>query len=288
MNGIIAGLSSMLGWGISDFLATKSSRRFGHLMTFFWTQVFGLLFILFYLPIKMPEIELSVIYSNLIYLIPIIIFDFIAYLSFYNGLEKGLLSLVSPISSSWVTITVLLSVIILGETLKVYQLLAIILIIIGILLVSIDSNNLLASVKKMVFVPEARSGLIAMFGWGFGNFLLTPVSQSLGWFWVVVLTRIFMIIFLIFYMLIIKKSFKINVQDSSFPLLLLMSLIDVAAYCLYCIGVSEEYTAIIAPIVASSPLVAVILARIFLKERIRGSQTAGIIVILLGLILIST
>jgi drug/metabolite transporter (DMT)-like permease len=96
-----------------------------------------------------------------------------------------------------------------------------------------------------------------------------------------------MIIFLTFYILITKKSFKINVQDSSFSLLLLMSLVSVAAYSLYCIGVSEEYTAIVAPIIASSPLVAVVLARIFLKERIRPSQTAGIIVILLGLILIS-
>ena len=39
--GILAGLLSMLGWGVADFLAAKSSRKIGFILTLFFIQIIG-------------------------------------------------------------------------------------------------------------------------------------------------------------------------------------------------------------------------------------------------------
>jgi hypothetical protein len=43
--GIIAGLMSVLGWGVADFFAAKSSRNIGVFKTLLFSQFLGLLVI---------------------------------------------------------------------------------------------------------------------------------------------------------------------------------------------------------------------------------------------------
>jgi len=45
---IVGGLVGMLGYGVSDFIAKKSIDKIGNLKTLFYTQLFGVLFLLFY------------------------------------------------------------------------------------------------------------------------------------------------------------------------------------------------------------------------------------------------
>lgn len=284
--GIFSGLLSMLGWGISDFLAAKSSRKVGYLITYFWTQLFAFSIALIYLLIKLPTLSISNILQFLVFLLPAGFLYMVGTLSFYKGFTKGQVSLVSPIGASWAMITVILSIIFLKEVLKTNQIVAIILIIFGVILVSVNLKELLR-IKKFALLGGIKEGLIAMLAWGISLFLIVLPSKTFGWFLPVFALKFFGILFIVIYATLIKQPLKIKFQLSLLALFFLIGFSDMIAFFGYSFGVEGEYASIIAPVAASFPLVTIILARIFLKERIVLNQAFGVAGIIVGLILIS-
>lgn len=276
----------MFGWGTSDFLAAKSSRRIGYLLTYFWSQLVALLIALIYFWIKFPTLNINEIPQYLILLLPAGFLYLVGALAFYKGLTGGKVSLVSPLGASWAMITVILSVIILEEVLQTNQIIAIILIIFGIILVSINLKEILKT-KRLALLGGIKEGLIAMLTWGISLFLMVPASKALGWFLPVLAFKFFGLLFFIFYTAFSRKSLKIDFKTSLLILLFFTGFLDMVAFFGYSFGVEGEYASIIAPIAASYPLATVILARIFLKERIVLNQAFGIIGIIAGLVLIS-
>lgn len=284
--GILSGILSMLGWGTADFLGAESSRKIGNVLTLFWMQIVGFVVAFVYFLINFSSFNLKDVQRFLPLLVIICFLQTIAYLAYYKGLKEGQVSLVTPIGASWAMITVILSVIFLKEILQRNQIIAIILIIFGITLASINIKELL-KIKKFSVFRGTKEGLIAMLGWGVSLFLIVFPSKTLGWFLPVFLFRLFAILFLTFYIFISKKSFKINPQPSLLGLLLSIGLLDIGAFFAYSFGVSGEYTSIVAPIAASFPLVTILLAKVFLRERIAPNQIFGIAGIVAGLISIS-
>jgi drug/metabolite transporter (DMT)-like permease len=57
--GIISGLISMFGWGTSDFLTTKSTRKIGSVLTFFWTQLTSFFIALIYFVFNFQKIIIT-------------------------------------------------------------------------------------------------------------------------------------------------------------------------------------------------------------------------------------
>jgi len=276
----------MFGWGTSDFLAAKSSRRIGYLLTYFWTQLVAFLIALIYFWIKLPTLNINNIPQYLIFLLPAGFLFLVGTLAFYKGLTEGQVSLVSPIGASWAMITVVLSVVFFKEVLQTNQIVAIILIISGIILVSVNLKELL-KIKRLTLLGGIKEGLIAMLAWGISLFLMVPVSKALGWFLPVFALKLFGLLFLVIYTMFSKKSLKIDLQIPLLILLFLIGFLDIIAFFAYSFGVEREYASIVAPVAASFPLVTIILARIFLKEKIVFNQALGIAGVIAGLILIS-
>jgi drug/metabolite transporter (DMT)-like permease len=284
--GIILGLLSMFGWGTSDFLAAKVSRKTGYLVAYFWTQLVAFFIALIYFLIKLPTFDINNIIQSLVFLLPAGFFFMVGTLSFYKGFTSGQVSLVSPIGSSWIVITVFLSVIFFKEVLLINQIIAIVLIIIGIILLSVNIKELL-KIKKLSLLGGIKEGFIAMLAWGMCFFLIIPASKTLGWFLPVFALKSFGILFLIIYIMISKKSLKFSFQPSFLVLFFLIGLLDIIAFFSYSFGVGIENVPVVASISASFPLVTMILARIFFKEKLAFNQIIGIIGVIAGLILIS-
>jgi drug/metabolite transporter (DMT)-like permease len=283
--GILPGLIAMFGWGVVDFLSVKSSRKIGSILTFFWMQIVGFLIALIYLIFNFQKLYVIDI-SKLVLIIIISAFLFtIGTFTFYKGLIIGQASLVTPIMGSWAMITAILSIIFLNEILKTNQILAIIFIICGIILVSTNIKEALKN--KLSFFIGAKEGIISMFSYGVAAFLLAFAVKSLGWFLPGIICRLFILIFIILYAFINKQSLRARFQPSVWNLILPIAFLDIIAFFAYSIGVSSECASIVAPIAASSPLVTIILARIFLKEKLVSNQIVGIFLALLGLVLIS-
>jgi len=286
MPGIISGLISMFGWGTSDFLAAKSCRKIGFVLTFFWAQLISFLIALLYFIFNFRTFDFNSVPK---FFVVIIIYGFlftISALAFYKSLSIGKVSLVGPITASWAMITILLSVLFLKEELKTNQIAAIILIIVGVILISSDLKEFFQK-NKLIFLIGTKEAIIAMFGFGVALFLLALVIKSLGWFLPGFLSRLFILIFLILYFIFKKQPMKIGFGPTNWIMIIVIGFLDIIAFFAYSIGVSTEYASIIAPIAASSPLITTILAQVFLKERIALSQIFGIIITISGIILIS-
>lgn len=283
---ILPGIFSMLFWGIAIYLAATVSRKIGNVLTLFWMQLFGLAAGIPYFLRNIHVFHYSLIPTLLPVLIFIALFQIIAYLAFYRGMEKGLVSLVSPLGSTWSLVTAILGVIVYHEILKTHQILAITSIIIGILIISVNLKSIFQT-KKIELLTGVREGILSMFGWGVAWFLTVIPTRNLGWFLPAFLFRIILIIMLAVYIALQKQPFV--PQKSHFPLLPLLTigLFDMLAFMSLSIGISQTNSSIIAPIASANTIVVIGLAVIFLKEKLKFNQMIGIIGILIGIILIS-
>src|SRR3989344_6565231 len=286
--GIIAGLLSMLGWGLSDFLGAVFSRKISYLLTIFWMQIAGFSFALIYFFINFSSLTSDI--TNILKFAPILavcgFLNAAGYLAFFKVFKNGQISLVSPIGGSAILITVIFSLIFLNENPQSNQIMAIILIISGIVLISIDIKELF-KIKKLNILPGVKEGLVAMFCWGILIFLLTIPSRTMGWFLTVFISRLFTVLFLFFAIIIKKQEFKVNLRPPFLILLLTAGLLDVISFFAYTIGIRGESVFIVAPIATSYPIITIILAKIFLKEKFVFNQILGIISVIAGLVLVS-
>ncbi len=284
--GIFNGLLTMLFWGVAIFLAAIVSRKIGNILTLFWMQFFGIVVGLIYFLLNVHSLPISSSFHLVPVLSAIAILQVVAYLAFYKGLEKGQVSLVSPIGASWSLITAILSIIFFKEVLKTNQLLAIPIILGGIIIISINFKDFLKR-KDFKLLAGVKEGLISIFGWGISLFLLIPVSKELGWFLPAFLFRTGILVLLSAYFITSKKPFVLKTIKFPWLLLFLIGLFDIFAFFAYSLGVSSAYGSIVAPISSSNTLVTILLGVFILKEKIDLRRLIGIGAIVFGLILIS-
>lgn len=280
------GLATMSFWGVAIFFEAIANRKFENVVVLFWMQLFGFLFGVIYFVYSFHSFNFSLVYQYLPNLIAIAILQMIAYLSFYKGLAKAQVSLVSSIAASWGLLTAILGVIFLKEVLKINQILAIIFIIVGIILVSVNIKDLLDN-KKIKLLVGVKEGLIAMLSWGVSLFLLASLTKVIGWFLPVFVFRFLLLLFLSTYILLLKKTFVPKKTKFPLGLFLAIGVFDIAGFFTFSLGTSGAYASIVAPIGSAYTLVTIILAKIFLKEKIKINQMIGIAGIIVGLILIS-
>lgn len=138
--GILFGTSALIGWGLADFCVALATRKISVLRTLFWGQAVSgaILTVVALIWFDIPAI--SVMDSGILLFIGLL--ATVAYLGFYKGIETGKLALVSPVAASWAMITVVLSILFLGESLNPTQTAGISLVISGTVLTAFKWNNL--------------------------------------------------------------------------------------------------------------------------------------------------
>ena len=280
--GIIFGIIAMISWGTADFFVVKAVRKISVFKTFVWSQIIGIIlfFLIFSLFFKFPVMPYNII-------IMILITGFlgvIAYLAFYKGLQIGKVSIVSPIAASWSVITVILCLVLLKEKLTNIQSFGISLAIIGAVLVSFKSHDLLKLRIKNIAVG-VKYALIALFGWGFYMFLIGVLVDKLGWFLPVFFIKAVAVFYLLSYSGVSKQDIKF--PKNVYFFIVLIGVLETIAFLSYGMGINYEYNSIVAPIGAAFPMVTIILARIFLKEKLEINQKIGVISVLASLVLLS-
>jgi len=284
--GILAGLLSMVCWGTAIFLAALASRKFGNFLTLFWMQLFGFLVGAVFFIFNFKSFAYSSITQSIPLLLIVAMLQVIAYLAFYKGLEKAQVSLVSPIGAAWGLVTAVLGVIFFKEILTGSQIFSIGLIAAGIILLSINFNDLI-KLKKINLFIGVKEGLIAMMGWGVSLFLLVFATKDLGWFLPAFIFRFFLLLLLTGFIFYTHQSFIPKSRKFPLKLLLLIGVFDIGGFFSYSLGISATSASIVAPIGSAFALVTVLLARIFLKENIDKNKIIGILSIIGGLVLIS-
>jgi len=280
--GILFGIIAMLSWGVADFFAAKSVRKSGVFKTYFWIQaislaVYSLIFLLFF---EFPAISLMTFAL-------IVICAFIGIttvMSFYKGLQVGIVSIISPIAASYAVVTVILSLIFLNETITAFHAIGITFVIFGAILASFKFHDLIRLKVKNV-AAGVKYAVFAMLGWGVLMVLVDVLVSGLGWFFPILFIVTVEICYLLIYSGITKKSISFPKNIALF--VILAGILEVIAFLSFGFSITSENVAIVAPIISAFPAITIILARIFFKEILELNQKIGIAAVLMGLVLLS-
>lgn len=262
-------------------MAARAVRRSNPLTVVTWSQVIGLLpyfpALLVVGDYRLPSPStLGVVFAASLVVTA-------AYLALYKGLRVGKVSLVTPISACWALVTVMITSVLLGEPLTQVQTLAVGLAVVG---------GASASFRWGDFAPDIRraaSGvqyaLAAMLAFGAYYVFLDVLVSELGWFLPILFVRVVMVAILV------ASSFAarggVARPTGVGRLVLLAGLLDFAAFLFYSVGIYVEYSAIVAPISAASPVVTIVLARLLLGERLEANQKIGIAAVMAAVMLMS-
>jgi len=130
-------------------------------------------------------------------------------------------------------------------------------------------------------------GLAAALGWGFSDFTAALVSRRIGSFVTVVVSQVTSVVLLLGLVAIVGPSFD-GLSPGSVGLLVLNGVMLAVAYVIFYRALAIGPVGLVSPIVAAYGGVAVLLAIVFLDERLSASRLVGTAVTVLGVILTST
>ncbi len=282
--GILFGIIAMVSWGIVDFFIKKLTKQIGTYHTVLYRSFFSAIVLLIASLYFTRTIFTS--RSSLLILIIIGFTGYLAYIFYVRGIEVGHVSIISPVAHSSAIITVLLSLVFFKESLNIIQIMALVLIIAGVVLVSFKYSEF--KKEKHRFVKGFIWALAAVVGWGVTFFLWKiPLSDTSPF---VVAFYIESLIFIFAFISSVPLKEKIIsplINKKIWLFVLSAGIITALGSLTYTIGINLEYVSLVAPIAAASPFIAVIMAYLFLKEKLELNQIIAVALIIIGLITIA-
>ncbi len=281
------GLIVMFLWGLGSFIQSKIAKEIGTLKMLFIANLLTLtttLLLLFFYEININWITFLLLFFSGLFLV-------LGIYSFYKGVEIGEISVVAPISGAYSIITVMLSVIFLNETVSAMKWMAIIIMLLGISLISIDFGKLGKSKKGL------REAFLSMFFQGFAFFILGMATKGIAFFgYKAMITDVYTVFIIsalintmFFYLLIFSQKGVPKKKDFSIRTVVVLgltSIIFMAAWIIFNLGLKKSSLTLHVPISSLSPMITVLLAVLFMKEKLRFSQIIGIVVTMVGVFLI--
>ena len=278
---ILIGIAGMFGWGIYDFLGGVYTKQIGPFKSFFWSQLVGFLsviLLLFIFPLFLNIPVLAVI------LLPIAAILYSAgYLFFFKGFEIGNVSIVAATMNLWAVFTMLFAYLFMGQRLSPIQTLGVFMIISGVTLASLNWSD----IRKQRFqlssgVKETVAG--AFFFGVFWN-VSEIITEEIGWLFTTLFVKLGIILFLLLFSLIIKRELALaEVATKTRWMVVLMGIIEAGAVAIVNYGLTIGDAILITPIASALSIVTIILAIIFLKDKITKLQGLGILTAIAGIV----
>lgn len=275
--GVIFGLLAALGWGSGDFLISRATRRLGPTQAMFYIQLVGIVAMAALLlarrdvPPADPRAWAIGIAANL--------FNLGGTLLLYRAFAVGTLAIVSPIAASFAVITIPLALLA-GERPGPLSLAGSALVVAGVVVVSRGHG---AAAGPPRGVPEAigAAGCIGFYFW-----LVGQATPLLGIAWPVMIGRVLLMLVALA-LLLARRERPAALSGQLWLTVAVASLLDTGAFLAYNLGVASGYVSIVSALASIFSAVTVLLAWVFLRERLYASQWAGVAGLLVGVLLVS-
>lgn len=287
--GALYGLGAALMWGLTDVTATFAGRRIGSLRVLALSQILGFLVLVaiaLVLGVTLPEDPELIAVSLLVGLA-----GTGAYLSFFTALRIGPLSVVSPITAAYGGLTVVLAVLLRGETLTGNQAIGAAVATVGIVLTGIVFDGGMRGVRivgRGVVLAFIALVLFAVMTIG----LAGPIGEA-GWLPIILVSRVANVVASTV-LLVVGLGLRPRVlgplieaplpaMRHAFVLGGVAGLLDAVGLVVFAIGLERAETWLVGLTSSFGPAVAVIVAVGALHERPRSTQWAGLGAIGVGL-----
>lgn len=273
---LACGLLTATGFGTADFIAKLTTSKIGFLRTALFMQVIGSFLVLPFAlqdTTRLAPQPWAVLAGILLGVI-----NAFATLSLYKGFEVGRLSIVSPIASSCPVVSIILAVLFLGESVTVERLLGIGLVIVGVIVVSMQTAR--EGISEKVNRGTVYAIIYMVLG-GLLFFALKPVSNALGVFLPVLIMR-WVSIPVLTVTFLVWKAKSLGPRTGAFWFIFSVALFDTFANIIYVVGITVGTVSIVSTVGGMFSAVTVLLAWIVLKERLLRHQILGFAAIAAG------
>lgn len=285
---MIYGLAAAIGWGLSDLWAAISGRRIGSGRTVVVAQVTVAVVISVLVLIVRPD--LSGIPGVAPWLVPNAFLGAAAFATLYKGLQLGPIAVVSPVLASYAVVPVLLSVILLGETLGGWEVVGVLVTIAGAALTSTDPKALRAETRtKPAGLPWAIASTLLF---GVATYVMGWAAKEAGflpslWFGRLTMTGVFLIAaFVIWVRARSTGEVRDPVAPSMLRLAVLVGVMELVGTIAYARGAEVGLVSIVTAASATYPLIPVLGGVVLLHERPVPTQYLGIAMVIGGLLLL--
>jgi drug/metabolite transporter (DMT)-like permease len=274
--GIALGLASSVAWGVSDFLGGLQSRRISALTVLLVTQPVGLVLALGFAlvvggdPLDRRDALVAAAAGAVVVG---------ALGAFYRAMALGSVSVVATIGALGVLVPVV-GGLVQGEDPGLVSTAGAVVAIPGVVLAAREPD------PEWRAAGRASIGLAALAAVGFGTFfLLLDSAAGDEPAWTVVAARIGGVVVLLAAAAIVRPSLRVPVAMA--PALIAIGSCDVLANGLFAVATNHGLLALIAVAGSMYGAVTVLLAGIFLGERMAPSQRGGVVLACVGVAMIA-
>ena len=292
--GFLAGLGAALSWGTMDVATALASRRLGSLKVTAGIQVVGAV-LLVALALgqgtSLPSDPVVLAAAGLLGIV-----GAAAYLSYFTGLRIGPISLVAGVVAAYGGLTVVLAVLVRGESLTSVQALGAAVATIGVVLTAVAFDGGIRATR--LAGPGVIFAVMALLLFAVMTVGLAEAIDRSGWLEVLVVSRIVNSIVSIG-AVVVLTSFAhprlraivqvdtIAVARTSWAIVVIAGLLDVVGLIVFAIGLEQAETWLVGLVSSFGPAFTILIAVLFLGERLQRVQWLGLGGVGLGMVLIA-
>jgi drug/metabolite transporter (DMT)-like permease len=285
---VIYGLVAAFGWGLSDLWAAIAGRRMGSGRTVVVAQVAAAALVSLIVVFVRPD--LSRLGTAIPWLVPNAFIGAAAFATLYRGLQLGPIAVVSPVLASYAVVPVLLSVILLGETLGPLGVAGVAVTISGAVLTSADLRALRTG-KRQTFdgLPWAIASTLLF---GVATYVTGWASKEAGflpslWFGRLSMMGVFLLGGLV--VCVRSRSRPAEHREPARPamgLAVLVGVVELLGTIAYARGAEVGLVSIVTAASATYPLIPVFGGVAVLHERPAPNQYLGVALVVAGLVVL--
>lgn len=284
---ILAGLGGCFGWGLADFFAKKTIDQLGDVMTLAWAGVFGCAAFLVAVILRAgsggPALTLPASGSAWAALAFLGVLQAAVYLFVYRGFGKGSVGLLSPIFASFSGIVAIVSIVFLGEEATALRTLALACVFVGILVVNTDFrfiHKFRLTTSRVDGVGDVLIGTVLAAAW---TILWDRFVFGGDWLSNAFIMFFFMTVAVFLFAWVRGLKFSIS-GKSLWVFVAFIGVCETVAYLAITLGyATTPLVSVVAVVSGAFSVPTMVLARLFLGERMNIGQVIGIVVILVGI-----
>lgn len=280
MLSIIYGLCAALGWGAGDFTGGLASRKTGAYRAVFYSEVVGILLLIAVVQISgEPPPNLK------IWLLALLAgaLGTTGLMLLYHSMTLGLMSIAAPVSALLAA-----SIPVLVGTFKegfpdVLTILGFGFALFAVWMISQGEGG----VKDILaHLSDLKLPLLAGIGFGFYFVFMHEATSAGATVWPMVISRFGGMILVTVYMLSIQAAWKVE-DASAWPAIILNGILDISGNIFFILAGQTGRLDVAAVLSSLFPSATVLLAWIFLKERLTRNQWIGIASALVAIVLMT-
>lgn len=292
MIGEVLALSAAISWAISAILYKKALKDVTYLVANLYRSLFASLFLLILLLLTRNQSMTIELHEATLLVLAGIGSLGIGDTLYFIGLKRIGVSRTQSITSSYPLYSVILAILLLNETYTSAIIIGVPLIVFGVITVSYTKNKgNPTNFRETTWLQGVIASLGAAFFWSVGlvTYKIIMVSNNIDLFYAMFIRMIGIVPFLILTVILAGESTSLRtLSKRDVALLAIAGIVAVGiggTFIFVSLSLIEASRAI--PISSISPLLVLLLASIFTREKITAKITAGTLFVVTGVIILT-